>query len=142
MRVKDVLARKGSHVVTAGPEMTLAQATAKLAAEQIGALVVTVDGVHVDGIISERDIVRALPGAASDLLNTPVSEIMTRQVHTCGRNDEIADLAEDMTTSRFRHMPVVEDGTLVGIVTIGDIVKSRLDELKAAHDQLVDYISS
>lgn len=142
MRVKDVLAKKGSTVATIAPTATIAELLASLAEHKIGALVVTRDGTGVDGIVSERDVVRALHVEGAALLEQPVSDIMTTGVHTCGPVDEIQALARTMTDSRFRHMPVVADGALAGIVTIGDIVKSRIDELETAHDQMVGYISS
>jgi len=103
---------------------------------------VTSDGRTIEGIVSERDVVRALHTRGAELLGTQVSEIMTVNVLTSSPGDEVRSLAKTMTEKRFRHMPVVVDGALAGIVTIGDIVKNRLDELETEHDQLVDYISS
>ncbi len=142
MHVKDVLARKGSAVTAIGPSTSVRELLETLAEHNIGAAVVTEDGRTVAGIVSERDVVRALAGRGADLLAAPVSEIMTADVHTCGLDDEIRALAKVMTERRFRHMPVVVDGTLAGIVTIGDIVKHRIDELETAQDQLVGYINS
>lgn len=142
MRVKDVLASKGSAVATIAPDAPIAQVLAALAEHKIGALVVTEDGTGVSGIVSERDIVRALNTQGGGLLEQPVSTIMTVGVHTCGPLDEIRDLARTMTDGRFRHMPVVVDGALAGIVTIGDIVKNRMDELETEKSQLVHYISA
>lgn len=141
MRVKDVLAHKGSQVATIEPTATIAEVLASLAEHRIGALVVTTDGATIDGIVSERDIARALHRIGADALQAPVSDIMTRDVHTCGPDDEVRGLAKTMTDKRFRHMPVVIDAALAGIVTIGDVVKSRIDELEAETDQLVGYIS-
>jgi CBS domain-containing protein len=142
MHVKDVLAHKGAHVATVAPESLISEVIAALAEHHVGALVVTGDGRRIDGIVSERDVVRALNSRGAGLLDTPVGEIMTTNVHTCGPHDEIRSLARTMTDKRFRHMPVEIDGALAGIVTIGDVVKGRLDELETEHDQLVEYISS
>lgn len=142
MHVKEVLALKGSAVTTIGPATSVGDLLATLAEHNIGAAVVTGDGRSVDGIVSERDVVRALAGRGADLLAAPVSDIMTADVHTCGPDDEIHALAKTMTDNRFRHLPVLIDGALAGIVTIGDIVKHRIDELETAHDQLVGYINS
>jgi CBS domain-containing protein len=108
----------------------------------VGALVVSGDGRRIEGIVSERDVVRALHSRGADLLTTPVREIMTANVLTCGPGDEIRSLARTMTDRRFRHMPVEIDGVLSGIVTIGDVVKGRLDELETEHNQLMGYISA
>jgi len=142
MQVKDVLGHKGKAVVTLGSAANVAELLAVLAEHNIGAVVISDDGRAVSGIVSERDVVRALPARGADLLSAPVSEIMTVDVRTCRPEDEIRTLAQTMTERRFRHMPVVEDGALIGIVTIGDIVKQRIDELETAQDQLVGYINS
>lgn len=142
MRVRDVLAGKGSTVATVAPTATIVEVVAALAEHNIGALVVTEDGSGVAGIVSERDVVRALHAVGPGLLTQPVSGIMTSEVNTCGPTDEIQTLAKTMTDGRFRHMPVVVDGALAGIVTIGDIVKNRIDELETERSQLVDYISA
>ena len=142
MRVKDVLARKSPGVATIEPGQSVAEVVAALARHGVGALVVSSDGRNIEGIISERDVVRALNSIGPALLQTPVSEIMTVNVHTCVPTDEVALLARTMTDKRFRHMPVTIDGALAGILSIGDLVKSRMDEMETEHDQLVDYISS
>ena len=142
MHVKDILAHKGPAVVTITPGATVADVAASLAQHRIGAIVVTSDGRRIEGIISERDVVRALNTHGADLLRMAVREIMTADVHTCVPADEVRSLARTMTDKRFRHMPVVVDGALSGIVTIGDIVKGRVDELETEHEQLMDYISS
>jgi CBS domain-containing protein len=141
MRVKEVLAHKGAAVATVGPSATVADVVAALAEHGVGALVVTRDGRRIEGIVSERDIVRGLNRLGADLLDMPVSRIMTSDVHTCCPTDEIRALAVTMTERRFRHMPVALDGVLAGIVTLGDVVKSRVDELETEHDHLVEYIS-
>jgi len=142
MHVKDVLAHKGAAVATVTPVALITEVIAALAEHHVGALVVTSDGRNIEGIVSERDVVRALHSRGAELLGTQVREIMTVNVLTSSPDDEVRSLAKTMTEKRFRHMPVVVDGALAGIVTIGDIVKNRLDELETEHDQLVDYISS
>ena len=109
---------------------------------RVGALVVSADGRSVDGIVSERDVVRALHERGAGLLADPVSSVMTAQVHTCVPTAGVEELARTMTEHRVRHVPVVEDGALVGIVSIGDVVKARLDELEEERAQLVDYIQT
>ncbi|HEY5117193.1 MAG TPA: CBS domain-containing protein [Nakamurella sp.] len=142
MRVKDVLAIKGTSVATIGPGATVADAIAALARHGVGALVVTTDGRGIEGIISERDVVRGLNNLGSTLLGAAVREIMTADVHTCEPADEVRSLAKTMTDKHFRHMPVLVDGVLAGIMSIGDVVKSRVDELETEHAQLVGYISA
>ena len=142
MRVKDVLAHKSPGVATVEPGQSVADVVAALARHGVGALVVSSDGRTIEGIISERDVVRALHSIGPALLQTAVREIMTVNVHTCVPSDEVALLARTMTDKRFRHMPVTIDGALAGILSIGDLVKSRMDEMETEHDQLVDYISS
>lgn len=142
MRVKDVLARKGATVATIGPGAAVSAVIAALAEHGIGALVVSSDGKCIEGIVSERDVVRALNTHGAALLGMRVRQIMTADVHTCVPTDEIRTLALTMTDMRFRHMPVAANGVLSGIVTLGDVVKSRVDELETEHEQMVDYISS
>ena len=142
MRVRDILNRKGTTVATIGPEATVAEAVAILHGRRIGAVVVSPDGESVGGILSERDIVAGLAGLGPSVLAVPVRQLMTADVLTCGPDDELRGLAITMTEHRFRHLPVTVDGRLAGIVSIGDVVKLRVDELQAEHDQLVDYISS
>ena len=142
MQVKDVLAHKSAEVATIEPGRSVAEVVAALARNGVGALVVSSDGRTIEGIISERDVVRALHSIGPALLQTAVREIMTVNVHTCVPTDEVATLARTMTDKRFRHMPVTIDGALAGILSIGDLVKSRMDEMETEHDQLVDYISS
>ncbi len=142
MRVKDILAKKGGGVATVDPDATIGEAVALLRRHRIGALVVSVDGASIDGILSERDVVGALATMGAGLLTAAVRQIMTSQVLTCEPGDELRTLAITMTDKRFRHMPVAVNGRLAGIVSIGDVVKYRVDELQTEHDQLVDYISS
>ena len=142
MRVKDILNRKGTAVATIDPDATIAEAVAMLHGRRIGAVVVSADGTTVGGILSERDVVGALATLGTGLLTAPVRQFMTAEVLTCEPDDELRRLAITMTDKRFRHMPVTVDGRLAGIVSIGDVVKLRVDELQTEHDQLMDYISS
>ena len=140
MTVKAVLSRKGTDVTTIEPTATLAAAIKVLADRRIGAIVVTGAEGRIVGIISERDIVRAMAQHSAEALARPVSEMMTRNVVTCSERDTIADLMEKMTQGKFRHIPVVEQGKLAGIVSIGDIVKRRVEELEHDGEVLQDYI--
>jgi CBS domain-containing protein len=140
MNVKHILSQKGVDVLTLEPNATLADAMDILAKRRIGALVITGADRRIVGIISERDIVRAIAEHGTGTLQSPVSEMMTRKVVTCGQNETIAEIMSRMTAGKFRHVPVVEQGRLIGIVSIGDIVKARLEELEQEHDALRDYI--
>ena len=143
MKISDVLRKKGSEVITIKPDETVAGLLGLLAEHRIGAVVVSTDGSSVDGIVSERDIVRHLHSTGTSVLQGPVSQIMTSEVTTGSADDNIADLAGTMTEMRVRHVPIVDaDGKLAAIVSIGDIVKHRLSELQSERDQLRDYISS
>ncbi|MDN6486836.1 MAG: CBS domain-containing protein, partial [Ancrocorticia sp.] len=127
----------GGGAVTAPPTASIREVVHLLADRRIGAIIV-MDGEKIAGIISERDIVRFVRESGDSA--TSVSHIMTSGVTTCSPEDDIADLASVMTTRKIRHLPVVDEGKLIGIVSIGDIVKGRLDELQAERDQLEDYI--
>jgi CBS domain-containing protein len=140
MRISDVLRGKGSEVATVDPGLSVSGLLTTLAEHNVGALVV-IDGETVIGIVSERDIVRQLNQRGAELLNVPVSEIMTTSVFTCLPTDSVDSLAATMTERRIRHMPVVVDGSLVGIVSIGDVVKSRIGELESDREQLESYIA-
>jgi len=140
MRISDVVRRKGDMVVTVRPDETVERLLALLEEHRIGAVVVSEDGETVSGIVSERDVVRHLRGRAATLLEAPISSIMTSDVRTCEPDVPIEELARTMTDHRIRHVPVVVDGKLRAIVSIGDIVKHRIDELQAERDQLVGYI--
>jgi CBS domain-containing protein len=140
MTVKAILSRKGSDVVTADPNATLAEAVRILAARRIGAVVVTGADRRIVGILSERDVVRVLGDNGPAALDLPISEVMTRKVTTCSMRDTVAELMERMTTGKFRHVPVVEDGRLAGLVSIGDVVKWRVHEIEDESDALRDYI--
>lgn len=143
MKISDVVRSKGDGVVTVRPDETVTGLLALLDEHRIGAVVVSTDGSSVDGIVSERDIVRHLHSKGTEVLTAAVSSIMTAEVKTGLGSDEIADLAAAMTELRVRHVPIVDaDGSLTAIVSIGDIVKFRLNELQSERDQLRDYISS
>jgi CBS domain-containing protein len=140
MLVKTILADKGVDVVTIEPTATLTEAVALLAQNRIGAVVVTGADRRVIGILSERDIVRTLAARGREALAEPVSDSMTRKVVTCAETETIVDIMERMTAGKFRHVPVLEQGRLIGIVSIGDVVKSRLEEMARESDALRDYI--
>ena len=140
MTVKSVLARKGSNVTTIEPTANVAAAVKLLGEQRIGALVVTGAEQRVVGILSERDIVRVLAAHGAQALERPVSEMMTRKVVTCTERDTLIDLMEQMTAGKFRHVPVVEQERLVGIISIGDVVKSRVEEMEHDAEVLQDYI--
>ena len=142
MHIRQVLRRKGSEVATVEATASVRDALALLAEHHVGALVVSGDGKTVEGILSERDVVRALHDRGADLLTDPVSSLMTADVHTCVPSSGVEDLARTMTDHRVRHVPVVDGGVLVGIVSIGDVVKARLDELEEERAKLVDYIQT
>jgi len=140
MTVKAILARKGTEVMTIEPGAKLANAVLALSQHRIGALVVTGADRRVVGIVSERDIVRMLAEHGCQALENPVSEIMTRKVVTCTERDTVADLMEQMTEGKFRHVPVVEQGRLAGIVSIGDVVRLRVEEMEHDTQALQEYI--
>lgn len=142
MRISSLLAEKGSSVVTIAGDATVGDAVAELDRNRIGALVVSADGVHIDGIVSERDVVRGLSLRQGDLLAEPVRSIMTATVFTCSPEDEVESLMATMTNHRIRHVPIVVDGQLHGIVSIGDVVKSRIGELEKDRQELVEYITA
>jgi CBS domain-containing protein len=140
--VSDLIRRKGSAVTSAPPETTVAALLDLLAEHRIGAVVVSA-GDGVDGIVSERDVVRALRTAGAALLDAPISTVMTSDVVVSAPGDTVEDMMRLMTERRIRHVPVVTDGgRMAGIISIGDVVKSRIDELEADRDQLIGYIQS
>jgi CBS domain-containing protein len=141
MNVHTILRNKGKSVATIHPDATIGRAVAVLQLRGIGALVVSDDGANVVGILSERDIVEALSRYGSDLLSVSVAEVMTCPVVTCDPGDSVADLMAEMTSRRIRHFPVVEDGKLAGIVSIGDLVKSRLDEIEYEAHSMRSFIA-
>jgi CBS domain-containing protein len=142
MNVQSLLENKGSHVITIAPTATLQSAVHTLADHRIGALLVLGPDRRVVGILSERDVVRALAERGADVLHEPLSQVMTRMVVTCARADTIGDIMERMTTGKFRHLPVVEQDRLVGVVSIGDVVKQRLREMEDESSALRDYIQT
>lgn len=141
MRIADVLRSKGSTVATVAPGTTVGELLARLAEHNVGALVVVAEGGTVAGIVSERDVVRRLHEHGPVILEHPVADIMTSPVATCTPEDSVDQLSEVMTRRRIRHVPVLVDGKLGGIVSIGDVVKSRMDELELNREQLEAYIS-
>jgi CBS domain-containing protein len=141
MNVHTILRNKGKAVVTIHPDATVERAVAVLRLRGIGALVVSDDGENVVGIVSERDIVEALGRYGGDLLSVGVGEVMTFPVVTCEPEDSVADLMVEMTNRRIRHFPVLDNGRLCGIVSIGDLVKSRLDEIEYEAHSLRSFIA-
>lgn len=142
MRVSGILQEKGAEVATIAPSRTLVDAAEELRRRGIGALVVTDAEGRVDGIISERDMVHAFALFGAEALTTPVGSVMSTDVWTCSPDDSAEHLARMMTDHRSRHLPVVVDDELIGIVSIGDVVKSRLNELERERDHLADYITT
>jgi len=141
MRVTEVLRRKGSSVVTIAPDRRVREVLGLLAEHRIGAVVVADDGVRVDGIVRERDVVRRLHADGDRILDGAVSAIMTVEVYTCGPQDELDGLMAVMTERRIRHLPVLVDGRLAGLVSIGDVVKHRIAEVQDERDHLTTYIT-
>lgn len=141
MRIADILRAKGAEVATVTETTTVTGLLAELAVHNIGAMVVIGDHTGVIGIVSERDVVRWLHEYGSELLRRPVGEIMTAVAVTCRPDDPVDDLAALMTNNRVRHVPVLDGGRLVGIVSIGDVVKTRMEELQAERQQLRAYIT-
>jgi len=141
VRIADLLRHKGSDVATVPPGISVAGLLDDLARHNVGAMVVCDDTGALVGIVSERDVVRRLNERGAELLHAPVSEIMTTSVVTCEPTENLDRLAEIMTERRIRHMPVVTEGRLVGIVSIGDVVKSRIRQLESDREQLESYIS-
>lgn len=140
MRIADVLGNKGAAVVTIDPAATVRDLLAGLTEHNIGAMVVVgPDGLA--GVVSERDVVRELHAHGASMLVRPVSAIMSTLVATCTKADSADDVSVLMTEHRIRHVPVLDNGRLAGIVSIGDIVKSRIEELQAEHEQLQSYIT-
>jgi CBS domain-containing protein len=141
MRISDVLRVKGTEVVTVTADTTVRRLLAVLAEHRIGAVVVSADGTSVDGIASERDIARALAKRGAAVLSEPVTAIYTAEVFTVTPQTSIEEVMRMMTQHRVRHAPVVADGGLRGIVSIGDVVKTRIDELETERAALTDYIT-
>ena len=141
MNVDSILKTKGNVVVTVAPGEKISVAAAKLKREKIGALVVSEDGIGVNGILSERDIARALADHGAALGELSVGDLMTRNVITCTPDDTVEELMTTMTKHRIRHLPVMADGALCGIVSIGDVVKNRLEEIQREAESLRAYIA-
>jgi CBS domain-containing protein len=142
VRISTLLAGKGDSVATITADTTVTGAVDALREHGVGALVVSSDGKHIDGIVSERDIVRGLSGQLGALLAEPVRNIMTAKVFTVSPDDDVESLMAVMTERRIRHVPVVCDEILCGIISIGDVVKSRIDELEKDRKELVEYINA
>lgn len=142
MLVSTIIARKGGTVFSITPDATIAEVAAALQTHGVGALVVSEDGVTVTGIVSERDIVRGLADRGPSLMDDVVATVMTHDVVTCSPKDTTENLMEVVTSRRIRHIPVVEDGRLTGVISIGDIVAARVSELEDEAHHLRDYITS
>ncbi len=140
MRIEDIVRGKGAGVVTIGPSASVEDLVALLGEHKIGAVVVSEDGVHIAGIVSERDVVRELGKRGAAVLTVAVTEIMTSNVHTCALSDSLEETAHTMTYQRIRHLPVVVDGELHGVISIGDVVKNRIDQLLDERNHLLGYL--
>ncbi|MCW3158724.1 CBS domain-containing protein [Micropruina sonneratiae] len=140
MRIEDIIRGKGAGVVTVEPGASVEQLVGLLGEHRIGAVVVSTDGVHIEGIVSERDVVRELGKQGAEVLQRTVGDIMTANVHTCGLEDTLEETAHTMTYQRFRHLPVVVDGELRGVISIGDVVKHRIDQLMDERNHLLGYL--
>jgi CBS domain-containing protein len=142
MIVKAILSAKGGDVISIDPTATLDTAVKTLAEHKIGALLVLGTDRRVIGILSERDIVRVLAERGAGVLSEPLAQAMTRKVVTCSESDSVGVLMERMTTGKFRHLPVIEDERVIGVVSIGDVVKHRLQEIEQESAALRDYIQT
>jgi CBS domain-containing protein len=140
MTVKAIVCRKGTDVVTIDPTASLANAAKTLATHRIGALIITGADRQIVGILSERDIVQALAERGSSALEEPVGQVMTRNVLTCSETDTVGEIMKRMTAGKFRHLPVVERGRLAGLISIGDVVKYRLEEMEHETKAMREYI--
>jgi CBS domain-containing protein len=146
MNVKSILAAKqrnlGGDIISIEPTADLAAAAKCLASHHIGAVLIRGAGGRLAGILSERDIVSALAKHGASALDLPVGQVMTREVETCGEEDTVAHLMERMTTGKFRHVPVTRNGALIGVISIGDVVKERVGEVERESEAMRDYIRS
>src|SRR6202790_5833780 len=140
MTISIILASKGRKLVTIAPSASLASAVGLLVGKRIGAVLILGADRRVVGILSERDVVRALAERGAGVLEEPVSQTMTRKVSTCPESETVSNIMERMTDGKFRHVPVVDQGQLVGIVSIGDVVKHRLHEMERDSAAMHDYI--
>jgi CBS domain-containing protein len=141
MDIESILAAKGREVRTIKPEAKVAEALHRMRRERVGALVVSEDGATIAGIVSDRGIMYAIVDRGVEVLDQPVGGIMTREVFTCSRRERVSAIMALMTERRIRHIPVVEDGRLCGIISIGDVVKHRLDEIQGEADAMRSYIT-
>ena len=141
MNVAVILQSKGGNVVTARPETPVREIIRLLHDAAIGAVVISADRLRVEGIVSERDIVRALAESGDAVLDKQAAEVMTRDVVTCTAGDTVAQLMSVMTEGRFRHLPVCEDGAMIGIVSIGDVVRLRVEEVEHEAEALREYVT-
>jgi len=142
MTVKAILDQKGREVITVTPEISLSEANARLAEYKIGAVVVVDKSNRICGILSERDIVRALAAKGADAMSGPVSSAMTANVKVCSETHSVNQLMEMMTQGRFRHLPVEVDGKLGGLVSIGDVVRLRIEQVEREAEEIKAYIAS
>lgn len=142
MNVDAILRAKGKRVETARPDWTVLQTVQKMSEHGVGALIVSADGQHIDGIISERDVMRQIATGGTSTLDAAVEQVMVREVFTCTRDDTVNHLMTVMTERRIRHLPVVDDGVLVGVVSIGDVVKRRIEETEHEAEALRQYIAT
>jgi len=142
VRISTLLAAKGSAVATISGDATVADAVGELSRHHVGALVVSSDGQTIDGIVSERDVVRKMSECGADVVNELVSSIMSTTVYTCSPDDDTESLMRTMTERRIRHVPVVDGDQLCGIVSIGDVVKDRIEELEKNRTELIEYITA
>lgn len=142
MTVAAMLSEKGREVVTTSVTASIAEAVDTLARYKIGALVVIGESGRIAGIISERDIVRAIAGQGAGILSAPLATVMTRAVVTCNENETVNEVMTRMTRGRFRHLPVVEEGQLTGIISIGDVVKARIGQVEREAEDMRSYIAA
>lgn len=142
MTVKAILDTKGRDVLTIGPDTSIAEAAQLLASHRIGALVVTRGTGRIAGILSERDIVRVVGKDGASALDQPISAVMTAHVKVCHENNTVNEVMEIMTRGRFRHLPVEEGGKLAGIVSIGDVVKRRIEDVEREAEEIKQYIAT
>jgi CBS domain-containing protein len=140
MLVRNILDAKGNRVVSTQPEATIAATSRLLSEHRIGAVLVTDKSGNIAGVLSERDIVNGMSRHGAAITEHTVADLMTRNVHTCQPGDTIADVMAIMTERRIRHLPVLDDGRLAGMISIGDVVKYRLEEAKFEVDSLRDYV--
>ena len=141
MTVRAILDSKGHHVLSVEPDAKLAEAIKLLSERRIGAVLVMSQG-RIEGILSERDIVRVLGERGAGVMDEPVSAVMTRKVVSCREKDTVSEIMESMTLGKFRHLPVVEDGKVVGLISIGDVVKWRVGEYEREGEALCEYIKT